>query len=93
MYLDVPVSMFDIAFRAGGYNSGAEKNGAFIYLYSKFGSNPYTNNDGFEEWAFLGQERPVEGGNGGFRTPEPGSMALAAIALLGAGTARRRLRT
>ena len=93
MYLDVPVSMFDTAFSAGGYNNAAQKNGAFIYLYSKFGSNPYTNNDGFEEWAFLGQARPVEGGNGGFSTPEPGSMALAAIALLGAGTVRRRLRT
>ena len=91
MYLDVPAAMFDAAFRSGGYNNNSEKNGAFIYLYSKFGSNPYTNNDGFEEWAFLGKARPVEGGNGGFSTPEPGSLALAAIALLGAGAVRRRL--
>lgn len=44
----------------------------FLYLYSAFGS-PNASNDGFEEWAVIGQPTPPP-------IPEPGTMIL-----LGAG--------
>lgn len=38
MFLDIPLSMFNTAFAAGGFITDADKNGAFIYLYSRFGT-------------------------------------------------------
>ena len=90
MYLDIPIAMFNAAFGSAGMNSPSSKNNAYVYLYSKFGSDPYANNDGFEEWAFLAKVAPPEGG--GFSTPEPSSLLLAGFGLLAAGAARKRQR-
>lgn len=88
MYLDIPVSMFDAAFTAAGLTTDAQKNGAYVYLYSKFGSDPYSNNDGFEEWSFL--SKVDNGGGGGGGAPEPSTMLLAGLAILAARSASRR---
>ncbi len=90
MYLDIPVAKFDAAFTLAGLSTNDQKNGAFIYLYSKFGSNPYNNNDGFEEWAFLAKVAPPDGG--GFGAPEPSSLLLAGLGLLAVSAARKRQR-
>jgi hypothetical protein len=96
MFLDIPIAMFNAAFTAGGtaYDTDAERNGAFIYLYSKFGSNPYENNDGFEEWRYI-QGSPIGGPPctkpGGCGVPEPGSMGLVAFGLFGLAVMRRRV--
>lgn len=90
MYLDIPVSFFQAKFGNLGLTTLDQKNGAFIYLYSKFGSNPYENNDGFEEWAFL-----APGSGGGFSggVPEPSSLLLAGLGLLAVVGSRKRQRT
>lgn len=92
MYLDIPVSMFNAAFAAAGLTTDAQKNGAFVYLYSKFGSDPFTNNDGFEEWAFLAK---TDNGGGGFSggTPEPATVLLAGLAVVAARSASKRRKT
>jgi hypothetical protein len=90
MYLDIPVAKFNTAFGLAGISSPNQA-GTYIYLYSKFGSNPYNNNDGFEEWAFLAKISPTDGP--GFSTPEPSSLVLAGLGLLAAGVSRRRQRT
>lgn len=89
MYLDIPIAMFTAAFSAASISSQNQA-GTYIYLYSKFGSNPYNNNDGFEEWAFLAKVAPPDGP--GFSTPEPSSLVLAGIGLLAVGAGRRRQR-
>jgi PEP-CTERM motif len=95
MTLDIPIALFNAAFTAGGsaYDTTAEKNGAFIYLYSKFGSMPFTNNDGFEEWTYV-KGSPIGGPGctkpGGCAVPEPGSVSLFGFALLGLAVLSRR---
>lgn len=84
MTLDLMASVLDPAFAALGLTTDAQKNGAFIYLYSKFGSAPNPNNDGFEEWAYLTPAAT--------RVPEPGTVALLASGLLGAVLMRGRPR-
>jgi hypothetical protein len=98
MFLDIPLSMFTSGFSALGLNTLAAQNGAFIYVYSRFGSQ-FTNNDGFEEWgaiqgAALVEQPCVPGtlGCGQQQVPEPGNLALLAIGLLGIGTATRMRR-
>jgi hypothetical protein len=92
MYLDIPLTMFNAAFGSAGstFNSASKQNNAYVYLYSKFGSDPYANNDGFEEWAFLAKVAPP--GGGGFSAPEPSSLVLAGLGLLAVGATRRRQR-
>lgn len=90
LYLDIPLSKFTAAFSGSGntYNTTNKQNNAYIYLYSKFGSDPYTNNDGFEEWAFLAKVAPPDGP--GFSTPEPSSLMLAGIGFLAVFGSRKR---
>lgn len=61
----------------------------YVYLYSKFG-NQYANTAGFEEWAVMGNKNGGGGGGGTVVTPEPASMVLFSVGLLGAAFARRK---
>ncbi len=58
-----------------------------VYLYSKFGVQ-YANTAGFEEWSVLGKKGggtpPIE------VTPEPASMVLFGVGLLGAALAKKK---
>jgi len=72
MFAYIPSSLF----------SGPDS--SFVYLYSAFGT-PYASNDGFEEWAIVGQSAPV--------VPEPGTLLLLGGGLLGlAAYGRKRMR-
>lgn len=95
MLLDISRDLFNAAFTAGGFNTTAEKNNAYIYLYSRFGSNDNINDANFEEWAALRGNAIIDGCTvncGQQEVPEPGSLSLIALGLLGAGSlfARRR---
>jgi hypothetical protein len=71
MYAYIPTSLF----------TGSNK---WVYLYSKFGAEPYPNNDGYEEWAAITGPNVV--------VPIPaavwGGMALSGF--VGASKLRRR---
>lgn len=99
MTLDIAASAFDPAFAALGLSTDADKNAAFIYLYSKFGSDPNANNDGYEEWAHavgnpIGEPPCIPTPDNNFcgqqEIPEPASLPLVASGLLGAWWAIRR---
>lgn len=98
MYLDISTAAFEAAFAAAGITTTAGKNSSYMYLYSRFGSDPYNNNDGFEEWSFMGATGggggfPGNGngsGNGGGNVPEPSSLLLAGLGLLAARTVGKR---
>lgn len=86
MVLDIPVAMFTSAMGLTLDQVGQLSN-KYIYLYSRFGSNPYNNNDGFEEWAFLSK---TDDGGGFSGAPEPSTMLLAGLAILAARRAYTR---
>lgn len=93
MILDIPIGMFDSAFAALLLDSAEEKNGAYLYLYSRFNRN----NDGYEEWTHF-QGAPigdtpcdpnVEDCGPNF-IPEPNSMLLFGLGLLGSALIAKR---
>lgn len=94
MILDIPVSMFTSAWASLGLTTDAQKNSAFIYLYSKFEGN----NDGYEEWTHyqgnpFGQPpcvpTPEIPCTPNF-IPEPNSLLLFGLGLLGSAIVVRR---
>jgi hypothetical protein len=98
MTLDITLAMLNAAFAAAGLTTDAQKNGAYIYLYSRFG-DPNANNDGYEEWTnFQGNpigETPCDPATqdcGPRELPEPGSLALISLGLLGAAFVSKRSR-
>lgn len=98
MTLDIPLFMLTSAFATGGYNTLEAQNGAYLYLYSRFGS-VNGNNDGYEEWAHfqgnpIGEEpcNPAIQDCGPRELPEPDSLALMSLGMLGAAFAANRNR-
>lgn len=96
MLLDIPRGAFDAAFASMGMGTDAARNGAYVYLYSKFGSGANENTDGFEEWAHTGTGSPIcstpSCTGSGPGVPEPGSVALMLLALAALRLVRPALR-
>jgi hypothetical protein len=95
MTLDIPIEMFAGAFASLGLTTADMQNGAFLYLYSKFEGN----NDGYEEWThFQGNgvgEPPCDPriqDCGPREIPEPGSLFLFSLGLLGSAIVIKRRR-
>lgn len=94
MILDIPLSMFLPAWASLGLATDEAKNGAYLYLYSRFEGN----NDGYEEWTHF-QGNPF-GEPGCVPTPEfpctpnfipePNSMLLFGLGLLGSALVAKR---
>lgn len=102
IYMDVPLTDFGSAFAALNLTTAAQKNNAYLYLFSRVGEL-YRNNDGFEEWAAikgtgLTDEQCPPGSTDpkcvtppeGFPTPEPATLAILGAGLFAMAIIRRR---
>lgn len=100
--LDIPLQMFLDAFAAYDTTFGTYfgtdtdlQNGAYIYLFSRFGDQDgMHNNDGYEEWTHFNGAPiglpPCEVDCGPNFIPEPNSMLLFGLGLLGSAIAVKR---
>jgi hypothetical protein len=81
LYFYLPTTMFNVP------------NNSYLYLWSQFGvPNPYQDNDGYEEWAYLHKGQGTSDCCNLTTAPEPASLVLLGSGLAAASSAMLRRR-